>query len=56
MRDDADHEVDIHVYDGDGSNVRPLWATERLLTSRDLSAQGVIGGEPVRLSDTGGTV
>jgi len=47
MRDDAAREVDIHVYDGDGSNVRPLWASERLLASSDLSAQGVIGGAPV---------
>jgi len=47
MRDAAGREVDIHVYDEDGSQVRPLWKTDRGLTAPDLAAQGVIGGASV---------
>jgi lincosamide nucleotidyltransferase A/C/D/E len=47
MRDDADREVDIHVYDMAGSKVRPLWVTDRALLPRELSARGLIGDEPV---------
>ncbi|MDP9222245.1 MAG: hypothetical protein M3P18_00020 [Actinomycetota bacterium] len=47
MTDVAGREVDIHVYDDDGSHIRPLWDTDRMLTPPDLAAQGVIGGEPV---------
>ncbi len=47
MTDVAGREVDIHVYEDDGSHVRPLWDSDRVLTPPDLVAQGVIGGQPV---------
>ena len=48
LTDDADREIDVHVYDLLDSRVETLWDTSRTLKSDDLAASGRIGGVEVR--------
>ena len=45
---DDEREVDVHVYNDQGSAVSPLWDTHRTLQPNDLAAEGEIGGVAVR--------